>query len=476
MKGSRIIGVWAVVLGPALSASASFTVVSQDLGADHYSASAVDPSRPWLSVPSAFDGIIGWPVWSAGADAPQWIEVDLGQIHPLAKVALYLEQYPAGNTTQQVYFSNSPIGDDRTRARLIHTFSGYSSAGDLREYVLPSPLLARYVQIYCTEWQNHVALLEVQVFVPDPIPEVRVDGVVHDGEYDVICVDAVGSMNANGYWVSEIQADSSLTSITDLYRWGCTVKDGVFYAFIELANRHIETLDGGQLGSPCSFFGFFIDTDNNASTGYAHLDFPNDAGFDIDLEVGNDNGFLGQPGTINFWYGESNFGIYTPASNANVYYDGAVLEISCPVADILAQTGVSAEDGRFWRVAPHVAGTLIGSGAHDYEADVATPAMVETTGLLAGDANRDGRVTFEDFCILQNHYGQSVTGDGWSQGDFDGNGVVNFADFAILQNHYGQVGPSGPAADALGPESLAAVSCLPGGVVLMAGLLCPQSY
>lgn len=57
---------------------------------------------------------------------------------------------------------------------------------------------------------------------------------------------------------------------------------------------------------------------------------------------------------------------------------------------------------------------------------------------IPGDANRDTIVTFEDFAALQNHYGQSVTGDAWTQGDFTGDNVVNFADFAILQNHYGQ--------------------------------------
>jgi hypothetical protein len=358
--------------------SQAYTLVSENLGAEHYSASAVDPTQSWQVPANAFDGSFDWPVWLAGAGAPQWIEVNLGQAQKLAKVSLCLEQYPAGNTTQEIYFSDSPIGNDRTGATLVHTFGGSSNSGDIREYVLPSPILARYVQVYCTQWQNNVALREVQLFVPEQAT-VGVDGEVSDGEYDAIRYDLYGATNESGYWVSETQVDSGKTSIADVYRWGCKVEDDVFYAFVELKDRNIKTLDGGSLNSPCSRFGFFIDTDNNAATGYPHTDFPNDSGFDVDLEVGNDNGYLGQAGTINFWFGASNFGTYTPASNAQVYYYGNVLEISCPVADIFTKTGVSAANGRFWRIAPRVEGCLDGSGATNWEADVADAAVIDVT-------------------------------------------------------------------------------------------------
>jgi hypothetical protein len=108
-------------------------------------------------------------IWVAGGGAPQWIEVDLGQSQNLAKVLLCVDQYPAGNTTQEIYFSNSPIGNDRTGATLVHTFSGASATGDIREYVLPSPISARYAQIYCSEWQNNPGLREVQIFTPEPV-------------------------------------------------------------------------------------------------------------------------------------------------------------------------------------------------------------------------------------------------------------------------------------------------------------------
>jgi len=61
---------------------------------------------------------------------------------------------------------------------------------------------------------------------------------------------------------------------------------------------------------------------------------------------------------------------------------------------------------------------------------------VEVLYTLAGDANLDGRVNFNDFSILQNNYDQS--GRDWSQGDYNHDGLVNFNDFSILQNNYDQ--------------------------------------
>jgi hypothetical protein len=246
----------------------------------------------------------------------------------------------------------------------------------------------------------------------------RVDGVVNNDEYDVICYDLFGAANTGGTWVSETHpkmidgnVSTSGNSITDLYCWGCQVENGVFYAFIELKNRDIGILDSGSTCGPCSFYGFFIDVDNNSATGYAHKDFPNFNGLDVDLEVGSDYGYLGQTGTINFWYGEDDFDSHEAAANAQVYYLGNVLEISCPVADILAQTGVSAANGRFWRVVPRVSGKLPGSGVTDWEADVADPVVIDITNKAPKVIPTiDGVVSDEEWTGGL-FYDQTVAGD-----------------------------------------------------------------
>jgi hypothetical protein len=63
--------------------------------------------------------------------------------------------------------------------------------------------------------------------------------------------------------------------------------------------------------------------------------------------------------------------------------------------------------------------------------------LVKYTRL--GDANLDGSVNFNDFSIVQNHFGQA---GGWSSGDFNYDGTVNFNDFSILQNNYGTTAES----------------------------------
>ncbi|MEE9211792.1 MAG: dockerin type I domain-containing protein [Phycisphaeraceae bacterium] len=56
------------------------------------------------------------------------------------------------------------------------------------------------------------------------------------------------------------------------------------------------------------------------------------------------------------------------------------------------------------------------------------------TPSIDGDTNLDGTVSFGDFAILQNHFGDPGN---WLDGDFDRNGVITFADFSILQNNFG---------------------------------------
>jgi T5SS/PEP-CTERM-associated repeat protein len=54
---------------------------------------------------------------------------------------------------------------------------------------------------------------------------------------------------------------------------------------------------------------------------------------------------------------------------------------------------------------------------------------------LLGDANVDGVVSFADFVLLANNFGQA--NKGWVGADFDLNGTTNFADFVNLANNFG---------------------------------------
>lgn len=97
----------------------------------------------------------------------------------------------------------------------------------------------------------------------------------------------------------------------------------------------------------------------------------------------------------------------------------------------------------------HSVGLKVTDGDGYWATDIASLALYPH---MPGDANGDGRVTFEDFAVLQNHYGQAT--DVWTRGNFNFDGVVDFADFALLQNYYGQAGGVGQLGLAPEPVSL----------------------
>ncbi len=82
-----------------------------------------------------------------------------------------------------------------------------------------------------------------------------------------------------------------------------------------------------------------------------------------------------------------------------------------------------------------------------------TPWLEQFNSLL-GDADFDGKVQFNDFMILAQHFSQPGL---YTEGDFDCTGVVQFPDFVILAGNFGE---SGSGTAALVPE--------PGGIILVA--------
>ncbi len=69
------------------------------------------------------------------------------------------------------------------------------------------------------------------------------------------------------------------------------------------------------------------------------------------------------------------------------------------------------------------------------EMNVLLPSDSAPAAMLAGDADGDGAVTFNDAWILLSNY-PTETGATWEQGDFDGDGDVDAEDAAILKQNY----------------------------------------
>ena len=61
--------------------------------------------------------------------------------------------------------------------------------------------------------------------------------------------------------------------------------------------------------------------------------------------------------------------------------------------------------------------------------------LLNTLGILAGDADQNGRVEFSDFLKLSRNFGQENVG--FSGGDFDCSGDVGFLDFLLLSDNFG---------------------------------------
>ena len=80
------------------------------------------------------------------------------------------------------------------------------------------------------------------------------------------------------------------------------------------------------------------------------------------------------------------------------------------------------------------AGEMISSSVAVIPSYQANQLTLVTTG--PGDINLDGTVSFADFLVLQNNFGQSGT---WTTGDLNMDTLVTFADFLILQNSFGSV-------------------------------------
>jgi RNA polymerase sigma factor (sigma-70 family) len=112
----------------------------------------------------AFDGNKDtW--WGSGTYAPGWIERDLGASRPLAGITLVTSQTPACETAHEVWVSDEPIGNDRSRARLVHTFKGQTTNQQVLKFDFPRDLSARYVEIHTTASESWIGWGEIEIRV-----------------------------------------------------------------------------------------------------------------------------------------------------------------------------------------------------------------------------------------------------------------------------------------------------------------------
>jgi hypothetical protein len=122
------------------------------------SVEATDPNHPFLPRDKSNR-------WNSGVYAPAWIEADLGAVRTLESMTLLTAQTPKGETVHEVWVSNEPIGEDRAKAKLVHTFQGETDINQELKHVFGMDLSARYVQIRTTQSPSWIGWTNIDLQV-----------------------------------------------------------------------------------------------------------------------------------------------------------------------------------------------------------------------------------------------------------------------------------------------------------------------
>jgi F5/8 type C domain len=119
-------------------------------------ASASEAAKPPAN---AFDGN-RQTAWSAGALAPQWVQVDLGSLQAVKRVRLHVGQVAAGFTLHRVYGRSSADEPER----LLDELAGFTQDGDVLERTPPEPWPdVRFVRVETLAGPSFVGWREVEI-------------------------------------------------------------------------------------------------------------------------------------------------------------------------------------------------------------------------------------------------------------------------------------------------------------------------
>ena len=103
----------------------------------------------------AIDGNVATQ-WGSGADAAQWIEIDLGAPTAIGRVRLVVAQWPEGRTVHVITIDGVEIG----------TLEGETTGGDLIELLLDDPVIGQTIRVTTTLSPSWIAWSEIEVLAP----------------------------------------------------------------------------------------------------------------------------------------------------------------------------------------------------------------------------------------------------------------------------------------------------------------------
>ena len=199
-----------------------------------------------------------------------------------------------------------------------------------------------------------------------------------------------------------------------------------------------EILSDNDFGSVWNItWGFDLDGTDTAGIGYAGY-----AGNQAQDPLDQQNAGAGTWDDVAI-LATGTFGATRPAFVDDLPNTGDTTEANVHTTASLAGTGVAAAD---------TIGLLTVRG----DAEVSLGVEATGTGLLSGDANRDGIVNFLDFSALSGNFGlnSSSPEPDWAQGNFNDDNDVNFLDFSALSGNFGSTQTPPPVGAVPEPTSL----------------------
>ena len=98
-------------------------------------------------------------LWNSGANAPQWIEVELSGDYHLQEIRLLVAQYPNGPSFHRVFAA----GQEKDY-RLLTEFSGDTEDGQILTFQAEQPSMVRFLKIETIKSPSWIAWKEIEVY------------------------------------------------------------------------------------------------------------------------------------------------------------------------------------------------------------------------------------------------------------------------------------------------------------------------
>jgi hypothetical protein len=155
------------------AASLAFAACTSSFAATSVAASLPSSSYSASSTWNGFDAeaVFNGGMWNAGTWGTQWVQVDLGSSVLVSGVSFVTNQVPDGQTWQQLYISNAPIGSQWSLLSPVASLSGFTTNVMPLSFTL-APTVGRYVTLVMNGGPSWTAAANITV-TTSAVPEVQ---------------------------------------------------------------------------------------------------------------------------------------------------------------------------------------------------------------------------------------------------------------------------------------------------------------